>query len=65
MNCFLKTGQRCRLLDIQWEAVVNVGYKKVKGFSMNFGSYGFTYINGVISTTSVYIVNVTRKSDKI
>ena len=60
INSFLKTSQRCSLFDILRDVVVDVGYKKEKGFSVNFGGNIFIYPDGVVAaTTRVSIMDFT------
>ena len=60
MNSFLETSQRCRLFDILRDVVINVGYKKEKRFSVNFGGNIFIYPDRVVSaTTRVSIMDFT------
>ena len=60
IDCFFKTVQRCGLLDILWDRIIDVRYVKVKRFSVYFGGYTFIYPNGVVSSAAgIYIVYFT------
>ena len=60
LNSLFKTSQRCRLLDILRDTVINICYEKEEGFPVNFGGYVFTYPDRVVVTTAcISTVNVT------
>ena len=59
MNRLFETSQRCRLLDILWDTVINICYKEEERFSVNFGGYIFTYPDGIVSTTCISTMYVT------
>ena len=59
MNSLFETSQRCRLLDILWDTVINICYKEEERLSVNFGGYIFTYPDGIGTTTCISTMYVT------